>query len=234
MTYFANASAGGEGIVSEPAPAVLRDKILSNLRPVKPLAGPRKRALVLLPLGAALVVLVPWNLGLRNDVHVLRAFYVWGLSLLQMSAGIALVAAAFREVIPGRQIPRTGLVLLFASGFVLVIGITYVTWYASGSVAPEHLRLPFWKFCFRRPIELSLPGTFLILVLAARGVIWRPALVGALAGLASGLMSDAGWRTFCEISDPSHVVSAHFAAILAATAIGSVAATVWASFSSAR
>lgn len=221
--------------MSEPAPpAKLRKKILSDLRPVKPLAEPRKRALVLLPLGVALVVLVPWSLGLRNDVHVLTALYVWGLSLLQMSIGIGLVAAALREVIPGRQIPRTGLLLLFASGFVLVIGITYATWQVSGSVAPEHLRLPFWKFCFRVPIELSLPGTVLILALAARGVIWRPALVGALAGLASGLMSDAGWRTFCEISDPAHVVSAHLAAILAATGIGAAAATVWASISTAR
>ena len=221
--------------MSEPAPsAALRKRILSDLRPVKPLAEPRKRALLLLPLGVALVVLVPWSLGLRNDVHVLTALYVWGLSLLQMSIGIGLVAAALREVIPGRQIPRTGLLLLFASGFVLVIGIIYATWHVSGSVAPEHLRLPFWKFCFRMPIELSLPGTFLILALAARGVIWRPALVGALAGLASGLMSDAGWRTFCEISDPSHVVSAHFAAILATTGIGAAAATVWASISSAR
>lgn len=221
--------------MSEPSPpAALRKKILSDLRPVRPLAEPRKRALVLLPLGVALVVLVPWRLGLRQDVHVLTTLYVWGLSALQMSIGIGLVAAALREVIPGRQIPRTAILLLFASGFVLVIGITYATWHASGTVAPEHLRLPFWKFCFRMPIELSLPGTFLILVLAARGVIWRPVLVGALAGLASGLMSDAGWRTFCDISDPSHVVSAHVAAILAATGIGTVAATVWASLSAPR
>jgi hypothetical protein len=216
------------------APTSLRQRVLGDLRRVKPLNEPWKRALVLLPLGLALVALVPWRLGVRHDVHALASFYVWGLSLLQVSTGVAIVAAVFREVIPGRQMPRTGPSLLFGAGLALAIAVTYATWYASGTVTPELLRVPFWKICFRMTLGLSVPGTFVILVLAARGVIWRPALVGGLAGLASGLMSDAGWRTFCDVSQPSHVLSAHFAAIVAASVIGAGMATLWVRVSSTR
>ena len=208
---------------------VLRRAVLSDLRPVKPLKEPWIRALVLLPLGLALLAFVPWRLGVRHDVHVLAAFYVWGLSLLQISAGLAVIAAALTEVVPGRQL-RNGRLYVFAGGFAVAVAVTYATWLVSGTVAPEQLRAPFWRICFRMPLELSLPGTVAILALAARGVVWRPALVGSLAGLASGLMSDAAWRTFCDVSQPSHVLSAHFAAIVVGTITGAVLATLWAGF----
>jgi hypothetical protein len=51
-------------------------------------------------------------------------------------------------------------------------------------------------------------------------------LVGALVGLGAGLVTDAGWRTFCHVSDPWHVLSAHLAAVLALCGTGAAAAAV--------
>jgi hypothetical protein len=36
-------------------------------------------------------------------------------------------------------------------------------------------------------------------------------------------MADAGWRIFCHFSEPAHVLSAHLAAVLASSVIGSLA-----------
>ncbi|HUQ88064.1 MAG TPA: NrsF family protein, partial [Vicinamibacterales bacterium] len=60
--------------------------------------------------------------------------------------------------------------------------------------------------------------------LAARAYPTRPAIAGALLGLGAGLMADAGWRIFCHFSEPAHVLSAHLAAVLMSTLIGSLAA----------
>jgi hypothetical protein len=78
--------------------------------------------------------------------------------------------------------------------------------------------------CFSGSAATALPVVALAGVLAARAYPVRPALAGALIGLGAGLMADAGWRIFCHFSEPSHVLSAHLAAVAMSTAIGSLVA----------
>ena len=42
-------------------------------------------------------------------------------------------------------------------------------------------------------------------------------LTGALAGLGAGLLSDGSWRTYCEVSDPVHVLTSHSASVVLLT-----------------
>jgi hypothetical protein len=206
-------------------PSALRDRVFADLRPVRPLADPWKRALVLAPLGLALLGLVHLRYGTRGD---LGGLLLWGLSLLQIAVGVGLVVAALREVIPDRALSIPVQIVLFAAGFALALGVTYLAWHASGTVAPPQMRYPYWKGCFRGTIEVGLPALLLILLLAARGMMWRPSLVGGLAGLAAGLIADAAWRTFCNVAEPTHVLSAHFAGIVALVVIGAFAAKLYA------
>ncbi len=208
-------------------PAALRERVFADLRPVRPLAEPWKRALVLAPVGFVLLLFVHFRWGTRAD---LGGLLLWGMSLVQIAVGVGLVVAALREVIPGRALSRSMQVSLFASGFALAIGVTYLAWHASPSVAPAAMRYRFWKACLGQTIEIGLPALAVILVLAARGMMWRPGLVGGLAGLAAGLISDAGWRTFCNVTEPAHVLSAHFAGIAALAILGAIAAKVYATF----
>lgn len=205
-------TSGEQGI-----PAGLRERVFADFRPVRPLARPWKRALALAPLAVALLLLVHVRYGTRADLGVL---FVWGLSALQVAVGIGLVMAALREVIPDRSLSPRARFALFAGGFALAIAITYAAWWASGSIAPAAVRYRFWKICFRGTIQVGLPALLLILLLAAKGVMWRPSLVGGLAGLSSGLIADASWRTFCEVAEPAHVFSAHFAGIVVLTLLG--------------
>jgi hypothetical protein len=207
-------------------PSALRDRVFADLRPVRPLADPWKRALVLAPIGLLLVALVHMRWGTRSD---LGAGLLWGLSLLQIAVGVGLVIAALREVIPDRALSVPVQIGLFVGGFALAVGVTYLAWHASPSIAPAAKRYLFWKSCFSGTIEVGLPALLVILALATRGMMWRPVLVGGLAGLAAGLIADAGWRTFCNVSEPAHVLSAHIAGVVALAILGAVGAKLYAS-----
>ncbi len=205
-------------------PAALRDRVFTDLRPVRPLMEPWKRALAVLPMGLLLLAVVHFRWGTRHD---LGAVLLWGLSALQIAVGVGMVAAALREVIPDRALSRATQAGLFIAGLALAIGVTYLAWHASPRVAPARFRYPYWRACLSNTIEVGLPALLMILLLAARGVMWRPALVGGLSGLAAGLIADASWRTFCNVTEPGHVISAHFAGIVALSAIGAVLAVLY-------
>lgn len=91
---------------------------------------------------------------------------------------------------------------------------------------PVMLARGFWVvggMCFAGSAATALPVVAIASILAARAYPTRPALAGALLGLGAGLMADAGWRIFCHFSQPAHVLSAHLAAVVVSTAIGSLA-----------
>lgn len=199
-------------------PAALRERVFADLRPVRPLAEPWKRALVLVPLGLLLLALVHVRWGTRSD---LGGFLLWGLSLLQLAVGVGLVVAALREVIPDRSLSTRASFVLFVAGLGLALAVTYLAWHAQPPVRASRL-YPYWKICFSQTIEIGLPALIAVLALASRGLMWRAGLVGGLAGLAAGLMSDAAWRTFCDVSDPTHVLSAHFAGVVVLAILGAV------------
>jgi hypothetical protein len=201
-----------------------RGAILADLTPVRPLPAPLRRALVLLPAGILLLAAQPLIYGLRGDAPVLGVFRLWGLSAAQSLLGLLFIAAALREAVPGRTLPRAR--LLFVLGALVLVAVTFVTWQGSATVVPPgHVAL-FWTVCFTRPMLIGFPVMAIALALAWRAYPLRAAWVGGLSGLGAGLMTDAGWRTFCHVSDPVHVLSAHLAAVLALAAAGAVIATL--------
>ncbi len=122
-------------------PQALRDRVFADLRPVRPLAEPWKRALVVAPLGLALVALVHLRFGTRTD---LGALLLWGLSLLQLVVGLGMVVVALREVIPDRALSVRMQIGLLAAGLALAVGVTYLAWHASHTVAAPAMRYPYW------------------------------------------------------------------------------------------
>lgn len=207
-------------------PTELRRAILADLAPVRPLRPPVHRALALLPLALLLLLAQPMLFGVRRDAAALGPVLLWGLSLGQGLLGLLLLVAALREAVPGRAIPLSQ--GLLGSGAVAALVVTFVTWSSSMTrVAPGRFVF-LWQVCFVGPVLLGLPVVFVTLWMALRAYPLRPALVGALAGLGVGLLTDAGWRTFCHVSDPRHVLSAHAAAMLVLCVAGSLfAAALW-------
>jgi hypothetical protein len=148
---------------------------------------------------------------------------VWGLSIAQSLIGVIVVGAALRESIPGRDWSRGAIALWLAIPLATVVAVTLTSWDAS----PVFLRAGWWLvggICFAGSAATALPVVALASVLAARAYPTRPAVAGALLGLGAGLMADAGWRIFCHFSEPSHVLSAHLAAIVMSTLLGALVA----------
>jgi hypothetical protein len=204
--------------------AVARGAILADLSPVRPLPAPLRRALVLLPAGILLLAAQPLIYGLRGDAPTVGLLRLWGLSAAQSLLGLLFIAAALREAVPGRTLPRARLLFLF--GALVSVAVTLLTWQGSATVVPPGRVGLYWTVCFTRPVLIGFPVMAIALALAWRAYPLRAALVGAFAGLGAGLMTDAGWRTFCHVSDPVHVLSAHLAAVLALSATGAAVAAL--------
>jgi len=200
----------------------LRARLAADYQPVRALRSPWARALGVLPLGLIALVAAPLAFDVRPDASRLGWFGVWGFSLLQSAIGFLVVAAALRESIPGRGWSRGAIALWLSMPLAIIVGITMFSWQFS----PVMLRREFWVvggMCFAGSAAMALPVVALTSILAARAYPTRPAIAGALLGLGAGLMADAGWRIFCHFSEPAHVLSAHLAAVIMSTVIGTLA-----------
>jgi hypothetical protein len=209
--------------VTDP-PRALRAAIAADLRPVQRLAAPWRRALMLLPLAAGLLLAAPLVFQFR-DLDALGWTLSWGASSLQALAGLALVAAALQESVPGRAWSARALAGIGGGALLLITAVTVASWYAS----PISLGRGFWPvsaICFVASTVTALPATVLAAILALQALPTRPAVTGVLAGLGGGLMADAGWRLFCHFSQPAHVLASHLGGVLVAAVIGA-AITPW-------
>jgi len=207
-------------------PDRIRRAVLPDLRPVRPLRGPWTRAAALIPAAAILLVGIPWVLGLRADVVVLGPVLSFGTSALQLLAGIALIGLALRESVPGTALSPRVVWSSLAAGIALVITVTVSTFLVSPTSPAAELRARFFRYCFGYSTLAGVPLVLLAGFLAARALPLRPWVAGALYGLGAGLMSDAGWRLFCDVSTPGHVIEAHGGAILVLTVFGTLGAEV--------
>jgi hypothetical protein len=202
-------------------PAVLRARLAADYAAVRPLPHPVARALAMAPFALVALVAAPWWFEPRVDLLRLGWAQAWGWSLAQSIAGVALVAAALREAVPGRAWHRVPLTLWLAAPVALVVIVTFTTYDAS-PIALRGAWATVGAMCLAGSLATALPGAVLSAVLAARAYPTRPALTGLLGGLGAGLMADAGWRLFCHFSEPAHVLIAHLGGVLAAGLCGAL------------
>jgi hypothetical protein len=208
------------------APPELRDRVAADLRPAKPLRRPLVRALVLAPIAAAIVVAVPALHFFRSDLAAIGFLRAWGFSIGQAVAGIVVVAAALREAIPGRSLPRIVSAAIVACGLVIPAVLLAFTSSAFDVGPAPGRELADGIGCFRASAVAALPALMVAAFLAARALPMRPSVAGAMYGLGSGLIADAGLRLYCEYSQPEHVLLAHGGAIAASILAGVAIATI--------
>ena len=96
----------------------------------------------------------------------------------------------------------------------------------AATVVPAGREWRFWTACVQGPLLLALPVLLLATLYVGRAFPERPAVAGALTGLAAGVLTDAGWRLGCFVTAPSHVIGAHWGAVAALTAAGALTAVL--------
>jgi hypothetical protein len=204
-------------------PAELRARAAADYTAVRPLPAPAIRALAVTPFAMLALLAAPSYFTVREDAATLGWLFTWGASLVQVTAGFMLIAAALRESVPGRSWTPAQLALWIIAPLLLVIGVTF----ASASVSALPLGRGWWGVgvvCLGGSAAMALPIVALAGVLAMRAYPTRPVIAGLLAGLGAGLMADAGWRIFCHYGEPAHVLSAHLGGVLIAAAAGAALA----------
>jgi hypothetical protein len=205
-------------------PAALRAAVARDLRPVRPLARPLARLVWVVPVAIAVVAATVAVFGVRRDAPQLGMALTWIASGLQLVLGLALVAAALRESVPGTTLSRRAIGLVLGTGVIATVTMTFMTWMVSPTrIAPEFVRYV-WSVCVAGTIAAALPVLAVSGWLAARAFPLRPRIAGALYGLGAGLVADAGWRLFCHFSDPVHVLGAHTLAVAVVVAVAALTA----------
>jgi hypothetical protein len=98
--------------------------------------------------------------------------------------------------------------------------VTLRTWNVSPTTIGRFSPFIVGEICFTGTLVSALPLLVAAAVLAGRAFSVRPWSSGALYGLGAGLGADAGWRLFCQFSDPAHVFPTHTGAVLAVAVLG--------------
>ena len=201
-------------------PAALLHAVKSDLRPVRPLVAPARRALSLLPLGIAVVIGIPMFWTWWAHLTALAPYTSWPLSALEIGVSLLILVAGFREAIPGRELATKSITALVCVA-LLVFVLANPTLPAAPHVTSDTL-MHWMRECIVRVMTFSIPALVLPILLVARGLPNRPALAGALCGLGVGFMGDAGLRLLCWDGDHAHVVLAHGGAIAMLVALGAL------------
>jgi hypothetical protein len=208
------------------APAELRNAVARDLAPTRPLAPPSIRALAIVPIAAAIVAAVPLLNFFRPDLASAGVLRVWGLSIAQAIAGIAMIAAALRESVPGRQLSPTTVASLVVGGLALPAILPGLAARAFDVAPGSHGAIAIGVACFRTSATAAVPAVMAAAILSARAMPLRPLVAGAIYGLGCGLIADGALRLWCEFSAPEHVLLAHTTAVVASMMLGVIAATV--------
>jgi hypothetical protein len=207
-------------------PAGYREAIAKTMSPVRPLPTPGRRLRLLVPLGILIVIGAPMLNGPRRDLDAYAPLVTWVLTAMQSLVGVWLLTLGYREAVPGRNVSRRALAIATAMTALLVFAITAVTNAASATVVPPGRALRYWAECVAEPVAIGTPFLVIATVVMARAFPTRPAIAGALCGLSAGLLTDAGWRLTCWISDPTHVIGSHALAVSVLAAAGAGFAVV--------
>ena len=214
--------------MSDPRPGPrerVRDIVARDIKPVRPLLAPGRRMLLLVPIAIAAALYAPFGYGHR-DFDRLGWLASWGMSAIEWGIGLVVLAVALRHAVPGRGVSRRFLLATLIGAPLLIVLVTVVTYAIEPSGVPPGVAFSFWVECVRWPVMLAAPILLVASLLAMRAFPTRPGLVGALCGLASGVLADSGWRLACEVSSPAHVLESHAFAVLLVTGLGALTAVI--------
>lgn len=196
----------------------LRATIPRPLEAVRPLQPPWLRALWAVPIIAAITAGATRSIGFRPAAGQQAATLVLLPFALQLALGLALLALALRDAIPGRRVSRAVIASVAAAALAFHITVTMLVWLAAPLGYGSFLSSG-WP-CLSGELLLGIPLLASIAYLAARALPLSPSGLGMIVGFGSGMMVDASWRLVCPVTAPSHVLTAHFGGVLLLAAAG--------------
>ncbi len=208
-------------------PDWLRRAVAADIRPVRPLASPARRAIAVgawAPIAAALVLAL---LGARADLPVRGWAGTLAPAALEVAAGLALVALALAETVPARGAARVHVLAALGLAALAFVGQAAWTRGASPGVAVPDPLLSHGPHCFALQVAVGVPALALVALMVARAAPLRAAWAGFVGGAGAGLVAEGVYHLHCPITDLRHVLIWHGAAIAALALAGLAAGISW-------
>jgi hypothetical protein len=205
--------------------SLIRD-VNGAVPPVRTLARPLFRVLAVacwIPLALLLVIAL---LGLRHDAKQLGDLLMWAPLVVSALLGVALVALALSEVIPGRGASRSMSRLLLALGAVALFTQAWLTKLASPGIGMEP-GMAMGSKCMAAEVMFGISALAVILFLIRRAAPLRMAWAGVIAGTAAGLLAEGIYRLHCAATGLSHVLIWHAGGIVVLAVLGYAAGRAW-------
>ena len=212
-------------------PERLRRAVAEDLRPVKPLASPWRRALYAAPVALAAMA-VPFLYYRMRSLDEIGPLLGWVPVAIQVLLAFALMVFALREGIPGWRASAGAICGLCLAAYAVQI-LVHVAIFLRSPASAGGGDLESWLQCFRVESLIGLPTLLLVAWLVGRSLPERPWLAGFLAGTGAGIAGDASWRMFCPYSHPTHILLGHTGGILVLGLTGFLLGFLWSRYTSA-
>ena len=192
----------------------IESTILSDLKPVKPLAAPGARHWLFMLIVVLAAMVGAATLGTAGW-HALSIPQKLAVFAVLASGAFALGASASRQVIPGRTlvVPPYWLVAAVFGVFAgVVLGLFHPR--------PESTFLATGLVCIRIGLEYAVPSGALYWLLLRQGAILNPMLTAATTGALAGLTGLTVLEIFCPNLNEFHILTWHLGAALISAAAG--------------
>lgn len=193
-------------------PESLRRTVAGDLRPVRPLPAPWLRVLWAVPLAIGIAAFTLLYFGTRPDFAGLADLLTWVPVLLQVALGLAVLMLALHETVPGLKLARPVVFGVCLAALAVHLAANIILWLRDPMGYGDFIRS--FVLCVRYEFLIGVPFLALITYLAAKALPVRPSIVGLLAGIGAGVISDASWRMVCYVSVPAHFLTAHLGGIV--------------------
>jgi len=203
-----------------PLPPELRRLVGREMRPVRPLAAPARRTLVLLVWAPVAVALVAAIAPARPDAAALGWLFSWGVVLAELAAGAGLVTLALGESVPGRGAGRQAGFLSLAGAASLFVLLAVLVRGASAGVPVPNPLVSDGPSCLALTGLIGVTALALVAILIFRATPLRASFAGLLGGAGTGLMAQGVHHLDCPVTHLAHVLVWHGAAIVLLAVLG--------------
>ena len=200
----------------------LVEELVADLRPVRRLWSPGTRWAAWMITSGVVMAAVPAFLGKGMTPDVTRRLHDVSTMLgvvLALGAAFLLAYLAFCAAVPGRELPRSGTVLLAA---IATVGIVFVV-----PQGPDP-RLALYGFtmeglpCLLMTLVVGMMPWLSLLVAVGRGAPSHPRLAGGLGAAAAFLLPAAMLEAACPFVGRLHVLVWHVMPIVLLVALSAL------------
>jgi hypothetical protein len=210
--------------VNSPSPAILGEieqRIVADLRPVRPLAPARYFFAAMVGIFISVVALVGYRMGAALSVGFMSPLQA-GVILSALAAGAGSLAYSLvHQMAPGDR-HRISPALL-AAGIVISLAIAIVILFQFQD------ERNFWGnswACLRAGLIIGVFAAVPFWLVLRRGAMLTPALTGAATGLLAGLVGTSVLEMHCPNLDAWHILVSHLGVAVLCSVAGLVAGLV--------